>query len=164
MPRRQVAVPERAGGGDTARGAAAVAAPRGPRFRGVALYGQGASQTWIKSDHVVVQLSQPVVTVAHISQGVTESRSSAGMLERKTSIKASEVRCITRKADLSLLLSCLLQIYEAGIVHLGDSGAAAAAHGQPLHHVAFAVERNPWSELLEVAGASYVPAAPPAAH
>lgn len=56
----------------------------------------------------------------------------------------------------------VLQIYEAGILH-SDAGAAAAAHGQPLQHVAFAVERNPWSELMEVARATYV-AAPPAAH
>ena len=39
---------------------------------------------------------------------------------------------------------------------LSSSAGAAAANGQSLAHIAIAVERNPFSELLEVTDTRYV--------
>ena len=56
-----------------------------------------------------------------------------------------------------LLATTAAQVYQPGILHADPAAAVAGtAHGLPLRHVAFCVERNPFSEQLEVSRASYV--------
>ena len=50
------------------------------------------------------------------------------------------------------------QVYNTPLMSL-EAAATGTTHGMPLRHVTFTVERNPFSELLEISGGgAYTPA------